>query len=308
MGKTTGPHGRSLMSMTGFASVRGRERGWTWTADIRSVNGRGLELRIRVPDWVDGLEPEIRKLLQARLARGNVTVNLRLAREETVARTRLSPEGLTAALAMLADVRQAAERVGVELAPMSAADIAQMRGVVETSEGEAEDDIEALKSVLVASVAQCLDAFEGDRAREGAATAEVLSIQVGRVEALAADARGMAGEREALLRSGLEKALSRLLEQTEVPDEARMMQEMALIALKTDVTEELDRLAAHVAAARALLAEAGPVGRKFDFLMQEFNREANTLCSKSQSTPLTSIGLDLKAVIDQMREQVQNIE
>ncbi|AZQ69669.1 YicC family protein [Silicimonas algicola] len=294
--------------MTGFASVRGRERGWTWTADIRSVNGRGLELRIRVPDWVDGLEPEIRKLLQARLARGNVTVNLRLAREETVARTRLSPEGLTAALAMLADVRQAAERVGVELAPMSAADIAQMRGVVETSEGEAEDDIEALKSVLVASVAQCLDAFEGDRAREGAATAEVLSIQVGRVEALAADARGMAGEREALLRSGLEKALSRLLEQTEVPDEARMMQEMALIALKTDVTEELDRLAAHVAAARALLAEAGPVGRKFDFLMQEFNREANTLCSKSQSTPLTSIGLDLKAVIDQMREQVQNIE
>jgi len=294
--------------MTGFASVRGRERGWTWTADIRSVNGRGLELRIRVPDWVDGLEPEIRKLLQARLARGNVTVNLRLAREETVARTRLSPEGLTAALGMLADVRQAAERIGVELVPMSAADIAQMRGVVETSEGEAEDDVEALKTVLVASVAQCLDAFEADRAREGAATGEVLSVQVDRVEALAADAREMAGEREALLRSGLEKALSRLLEQTEVPDEARMMQEMALIALKTDVTEELDRLAAHVAAARALLAEAGPVGRKFDFLMQEFNREANTLCSKSQSTPLTSIGLDLKAVIDQMREQVQNVE
>ena len=294
--------------MTGFASVRGRERGWTWTADIRSVNGRGLELRIRVPDWVDGLEPEIRKLLQARLARGNVTVNLRLAREETVARTRLSPEGLTAALGMLADVRQAAERIGVELVPMSAADIAQMRGVVETSEGEAEDDVEALKTVLVASVAQCLDAFEADRAREGAATGEVLSVQVDRVEALAADAREMAGEREALLRSGLEKALSRLLEQTEMPDEARMMQEMALIALKTDVTEELDRLAAHVAAARALLAEAGPVGRKFDFLMQEFNREANTLCSKSQSTPLTSIGLDLKAVIDQMREQVQNIE
>ncbi len=294
--------------MTGFAAVRGRERGWTWTADIRSVNGRGLELRIRVPDWVDGLEPGIRKLLQARLARGNVTVNLRLAREETVARTRLSPEGLTAALGMLADVRQAAERIGVELAPVSAAEIAQLRGVVETSEGEAEDDIEALKTVLVASVAQCLDAFEADRAREGAATAEVLSVQVDRVEALAADARETAGEREALLRSGLEKALARLLEQTEVPDEARMMQEMALIALKTDVTEELDRLAAHVAAARALLDEAGPVGRKFDFLMQEFNREANTLCSKSQSTRLTSVGLDLKAVIDQMREQVQNVE
>ena len=294
--------------MTGFASVRGRERGWTWTADIRSVNGRGLELRIRVPDWVEGLEPDIRKLLQARLARGNVTVNLRLSREETAARARLSSEGLMAALGMLAEVRRSAERIGVELAPVSAADIAQMRGVVETSEGEAEDDAEALRTVLVASVAECLDAFEADRAREGAATETVLATQIDRVEALAADARETAGDRETLLRAGLERALARLLDQTEMPDEARMMQEMALIAVKTDVTEELDRLASHVAAARALLAEAGPVGRKFDFLMQEFNREANTLCSKSQSTRLTAIGLDLKAVIDQMREQVQNIE
>ncbi len=297
-----------LMSMTGFASTQGDYETWSWTADIRSVNGRGLDLRLRVPDWIEGLEPELRKLLQGRLARGNVTVNLRVTRSEESGGASLNQAGLDASLAVLSQIEAAAEKAGVTVAPPSVSDIAAMRGVVDFAEGGDTEDTKGLRQAVMSSLGACLNAFVDDRAREGKAIGVVLREQIERVADLTKDARMAAGERDVAARANMERALKRLLEVTEVPDEARMQQELALIAVKTDITEEIDRLGAHVEAARGLIAESGAVGRKLDFLMQEFNREANTLCSKSQSTALTSVGLDLKALIDQMREQVQNIE
>lgn len=293
--------------MTGFGSTQGSIEGWSWSGDVRAVNGRSLDLRLRLPD-VDGFEPEVRKRLQAQLARGNVTVNLRLQRDEGAQKSSVNPEGLTQALAIIAQIEASAQAAGFSLKTVKATDIAAMRGVVEMNEGSGEDDIKALKSALLDSFDMALSAFIADRAREGAALKTVLSDQISRVEGLTRAAGAAAGDRDTAARAALERNLARLLDATEVPDEARLLQELALVAVKTDVTEELDRLAAHVDAARDLLAKTGPVGRKLDFLMQEFNREANTLCSKAQSPDLSAIGLELKAVIDQMREQVQNIE
>ncbi|NNE79694.1 MAG: YicC family protein [Silicimonas sp.] len=294
--------------MTGFASVRGEHEGWTWVSEIRSVNGRGLDLRLRVPDWIEGLEPELRKRLQARLSRGNVTVGIKVQRDDSAGGARVNDAGLEAALAALGAIQKAAKSADLSLRKTSAADIAAMRGVMEIGEVGSSEDITGLRTALLENFMSALEAFEGDRAREGATLASVLGDQIGRIETLSAEAASALGDREAAARAGIERALARLLEVHEAPDEARLLQELALIAVKNDVTEELDRLASHVAAARDLLAASGPVGRKLDFLMQEFNREANTLCSKAQSKELTAIGLDLKAVIDQMREQVANIE
>ncbi|MCV6593241.1 MAG: YicC family protein [Silicimonas sp.] len=294
--------------MTGFASASGVYETWAWSAEMRSVNGRGLDLRIRVPDWVEGLEPELRKLCQGRLARGNVTIGIRITRESDAGTMVLSDTGLNAALSALAEIEAQAAGRGVTLAPTTAAEISHMRGVLEATDTSLVENIPALRAALLDGMGTVLDAFETNRATEGAALARVLGEQLDRIETLTADAAAALGDRDVAARAALDRALARITEATEVPDEARLLQEMALIAVKNDVTEELDRLAAHIAAARALLAQDGARGRKFDFLMQEFNREANTLCSKSQSPALTAIGLDLKAVIDQMREQVQNVE
>ena len=297
---------QGLMSMTGFAAIQGAKGDLSWSGDIRSVNGRSLDLRLRVPD-VDGLEPELRKRLQARVARGNVTVTLQLQRDEGAQMARVNAVGLTAALEILREIEAAAHAAGVTLATATPTDVATMRGVVDISEAEAADPA-ALRAALLESFETALTAFIQDRQREGEALGAVLSEQIQRVAGLIEAAAEAVGDREAAARAALDRNLSRLLDATDVPDESRLLQELALVAVKTDVTEELDRLKAHVEAAHGLLSETGPVGRKLDFLMQEFNREANTLCSKAQSTTLSAVGLDLKAVIDQMREQVQNIE
>ena len=297
-----------LMSMTGFASGAGVFKEWTWTIEVRSVNGRGLDLRFRLPDWVEGLEPEARKMFQARLARGNVTINVKVQRNAEAAGLAINDAALAATLDALLTIEAAAEAAGYALAPSKASDIAAMRGVIDAREANAPEDTAPLRAAILETLTDTLAAFEADRAREGGELTRVLGEQIERVEAFSASATKAVGDRDVAARSSLERALARLLDTTEVPDEARLLQEMALIAVKNDVTEEIDRLRAHIAAARGLMMEEGAVGRKFDFLMQEFNREANTLCSKSQSTDLTAIGLDLKAVIDQMREQVQNIE
>lgn len=297
----------ALSSMTGFAACAGRLHDWSWTVEMRSVNGRGLDLRFRLPDWIDGLEPELRKLAQARLHRGNVTISVRLQREDSAQTSVLNPKGLEQALAIVAEIEARSRDKGLRLREISATEIAALRGVLDQSDAST-SDTSPLRSAIVASTSDCLAAFMSDREREGAAIGSVIAEQIDRMEALVADARIAAGDREVTARRAIERAVSRLLDVTEVPDEARLTQELALIAVKNDITEEIDRLGAHIAAARLLLAESGAVGRKFDFLMQEFNREANTLCSKSQSSALTAIGLDLKALIDQMREQVQNIE
>ncbi len=300
------PKKQGLMSMTGFATIQGNFEDLTWSGDIRSVNGRSLDLRLRLPD-VEGLEPEIRKRLQAQLARGNVTVSLRLQREEGTQAANLNVEALAGVLEILKQVDAAASEQGLALAPVTVSDIAAMRGVVELGDTE-EADGAALRAEILQSLDAALEAFVSDRQREGSALFQVLNDQIVRIGELVKAATSAAGNRDEAARAALDRNLARLLDATEVPDEARLLQELALAAVKTDVTEELDRLAAHISVAQELLAQSGPVGRKLDFLMQEFNREANTLCSKAQSTELTAVGLDLKTVIDQMREQVQNIE
>ena len=296
-----------ILSMTGFAARKGQALGHVWAWEIRSVNGKGLDLRLRVPDWIDGLEALARAEVQKATGRGNVTLSLKLMRDEAQAGAlRLSPTVLASVLEALGQVETAAMARGVTLRQASSADVLALRGVLEADTGEAETG--PLRAALLADLPALLADFGAMRAAEGAALAGVILGQLDQIAALTQAARVEAAARRGSTRMALEEALARLRGLAEGVDEARLAQELALIAVRQDVTEELDRLEAHVAAARGLLAEPGPVGRKLDFLMQEFMREANTLCSKAQAVPLTRIGLDLKTVIDQMREQVQNVE
>ncbi|OIP85376.1 MAG: YicC family protein [Rhodobacterales bacterium CG2_30_65_12] len=295
-----------ILSMTGFASLKGAHGPWSWAWDIRSVNGRGLDLRLKLPDWIEGLEVPVRKALGEAITRGNVSVGLRLTREAGAGALALDRAALERSLALLAEIGHAAEARGIELARPSAVEIAAMRGVLDASPQE--EDITPLRAALLAALPALIAAFNQMRSHEGAALGVVLTDQLAVVEALVGEALAAVEARRAAQGQALRTALARVIDNSEGIDEARVAQELALIAVKSDVREEIDRLTAHVAQARALLAGAEARGRKLDFLMQEFNREANTLCSKSQFPDLTRIGLDLKALIDQMREQVQNVE
>jgi uncharacterized protein (TIGR00255 family) len=299
-----------VKSMTGFAAQSGEiatENGsFVFQWDLRAVNGRGLELRFRLPDWLDGLEAGLRKALSARLKRGNVTLSLRLSRAEAEAGPRLNPVALETAVALMRSTETRAAEAGLHLAPITAADLLSIKGVMDVAPDLA--DPAPLVATLLTEAERLIDAFESVRRSEGAALAIVLAAQIDQIASLAAQARTAAEARAPEQAAALRAALSRIVSAVPQADPARLEQELALIAVKTDVTEELDRLDAHVSAARSLLASQDPVGRKLDFLMQEFNREANTLCSKAQNAALTRIGLDLKTVIDQMREQVQNLE
>jgi uncharacterized protein (TIGR00255 family) len=303
-----GQEGTGMISMTGFAARRGAGLGHGWTWDLRSVNGKGLDLRLRLPDWIEGLELAVRAELQKALSRGTVSLTLKVVAEggDEAPAFRLNPAQLSSALLALAEVETAAMAAGLTLRQPTAADVLTLRGVLDQA---AEDrDTAALKAALLADLPALLADFAAMRAGEGAALAAVLTAQLDRIEALTREAAPEVAKRGTTQADTLRESLGRILAVTDAVDEARLAQELALIAVRTDVTEELDRLTAHVAAARAHVASAEPSGRKLDFLMQEFMREANTLCSKAQSLALTRIGLDLKTVIDQMREQVQNVE
>ncbi len=293
------------VSMTGFAAGRGQGAGASWAWDLRGVNGKGLDLRLRVPDWIDGLEAAIRADLGRTLARGNINLTLRVARDgDGDGAIHLNPVALQAALRAFFDVEQAAMAAGVTLAQPSPADVLALRGVVET--GVADADPAPLRAAILADLPGLIGAFQDMRRSEGAALYALIAGQIDQIAALASAAKTAAEARRPAVQVALQQAVVRVI--SDPVDPARLAQELALLAVKADVTEELDRLDAHITAARSLLAEAGPVGRKFDFLMQEFMREANTLCAKSSDIALTRIGLDLKVVIDQLREQVQNVE
>ncbi len=297
-----------MISMTGFAARRGTGAGHAWVWDLRSVNGKGLDLRLRLPDWIDGLELAVRAELQKAVPRGNVTLTLKVMQDgggdDGV--FRLNRRQLAAALAALGEVEAAAVAAGVTLRQPTATDVLTLRGVLDQSSET--QDTAPLRAAILADLPGLLADFAAMRATEGAALAAVLAAQLDRIEALTAEAQREAVARSAVQADTLREAVARVMAATDAVDAGRLAQELAMLAVKTDVTEELDRLSAHVAAARAHLTETAPVGRKLDFLMQEFMREANTLCSKAQSLALTRIGLDLKTVIDQMREQVQNVE
>ena len=297
-----------MISMTGFAARRGTGAGYAWVWDLRGVNGKGLDLRLRVPDWIDGLEAVVRAELQKAIPRGNVSLTLKVTQDETrdEAAFRLNQPVLMAALKALERVETAAMDAGLTLRQPTAADVLALRGVID--QGAQETDTGPLRAVLLADLPGLMEDFAAMRRSEGQALALVLTAQLDRIGQLTVDAQAETATRTATQADTLRDALARVLAASDGIDETRLAQELALLAVKTDVTEELDRLSAHVDAARLLVADPAPVGRKLDFLMQEFMREANTLCSKAQSLALTRIGLDLKTVIDQMREQVQNVE
>lgn len=291
-------------SMTGFAShvvaIDGARRQW----EIRSVNARGLDIRLRLPEGHEALDPVLRARIARVAGRGNVSLTLRAARDGADAAGRLEPARLAALLDDMAMVEAEAARRGMVIAPSSAAQVLALRGALDGgADGEpvTPDEVKAEVDHLLAD-------FAASRATEGAALAKVLAAQVERIAELAQAAAKAADARADDTRAAMRRNLARVLDNTDGVDPARVEQELALIAVKADVREELDRIGAHVSAARGLLKAKGPVGRKLDFLTQEFNREANTLCAKAGHPDLTAIGLELKVVIDQMREQVQNVE
>ncbi|MFC5343258.1 YicC/YloC family endoribonuclease [Brevundimonas staleyi] len=292
----------ALSGMTGFGRADGALDGWTWSVEARSVNGRNLEVRFRGPNGFDNLERLAKAAGQARLSRGQVTVGVQARKAGGDASTLKVNE------AVLARYLDLANQLAMEGAtPPSADGLLALRGVLDADEET--DDAEArapIEAAMAATVEQALDALKTSREREGAQLRPVIEDFVARIETLVATAETEAAAQTAAVRDRFARRMAEL-----APDvsglEDRIVLEAAALATKADVREELDRLTAHVASARALL-EQPPAGRKLDFLMQEFMREANTLCSKSATTALTATGLDLKAVIEQLREQVQNVE
>ncbi len=292
--------------MTGFASGKGTYAGFDWTWELRGVNGKGLDLRLRVPEWIAGLEAALRARLGKAMARGNVSLALRVVAENQAGTPSINAPQMQAVLAAMAQVEAAAMDQGLSLAPANAADILSLRGVLETSTEE--QDTTDLSKALLADFEGVLESFLTMRATEGTALAMMLGAHLDDIARLTDEAAKAAEARKPEVAANLRRALAQVMENADGAEESRVAQELAMLAVKADVTEEIARLSAHVGAARELLAQGSPIGRKLDFLAQEFNREANTLCSKSQSTALTTLGLELKTVIDQMREQVQNVE
>lgn len=295
-----------IKSMTGFASAKGAAPPLSWGWELRSVNARGLDLRLRVPDWTSGLEAGLRAQLASAVQRGSVTLSLRVSRDESGGALTLNRAALDAALQALGEAETEAMDRGLTLAPSKATDLLALRGVMEA--GVDQDDTAALSKTLLKEAGPLIAAFVEMRRAEGAQLDGILRGQLDEIARLTEDAAVLAEARREDMTSNLKANLARVLDSADGADPQRVAQELALLAVKADVTEEIDRLRTHITAARTLLDQDGPVGRKFDFLMQEFNREANTLCSKSQSTDLTTVGLSLKVAIDQMREQVQNVE
>jgi uncharacterized protein (TIGR00255 family) len=291
--------------MTGFADARGSHGGLRWRWEAKSVNGRGLDLRFRTPMGYEGLEVGARTLAAERLKRGSLQVVLTVAADE-------STRGFRVDAAALADAVRIAKRVAEEtgLAPARIDGILALKGVVVQEENAALNDEArmARDAALLESLADAFDLLARARRTEGAKLETILLNQIGDIERLTAEAGALAAQQPLILRDRMMVQLKELLAPGANVPEERIAQEIAMLAARADLREELDRLSAHCQEARALIAAKDPAGRKLDFLAQEFNREANTLCSKSSDIQLTHVGLALKAVIDQFREQVQNVE
>jgi uncharacterized protein (TIGR00255 family) len=294
----------TIASMTGFARTEGHDGPLSWAWELKSVNSKSLDLRFRLPPGFDALELPLRALVTQRLKRGSISVNLSIARAAGAGNIRVNREALAVVVRLANEI--AAE---VEAAPPRVDGLLALRGVLESGdealdEGARERQMKQLND----GFALALEGLASMRASEGARLDAVLSERLNEIAALVKDAEGAAATQPAAIKARLKELIAALTEAVPALPEERLAHEAALIVAKADIREELDRLQAHVSAARMLLAEGGPIGRRFDFLCQEFNREANTLCSKSADLELTRIGLALKAAIEQLREQVQNIE
>lgn len=290
--------------MTGFARAEGATTAGAFAWELRSVNGKGLEIRLRLPPGLERLETAVRQEIQKRFSRGNIQATLSLARP-VAASTSVVNE------ALLRDLAALSARISADygLAAPSADGLLGLRGVLEPAEAEETEEVRAgVDHAILAALARAIDALSTARAGEGAALAPVLLGHVEEIERLTLNAERDPARDPEIIRARLAEQVRLLMDAASGLDEARLHAEAAFLAVKADVREEIDRLKAHVASARELIAKGGPVGRKLDFLSQEFIRESNTLCSKSNAASVTAIGLGLKAVVDQFREQVQNLE
>lgn len=294
----------TVSSMTGFARADGAREGVRWFWEVRSVNGRGLDVRLRLPPGFDGLDPKVRESVTRRFSRGSLTVNLTLQRDAASAEIRVNPAALAQIMKAVEDVRRL-----TGAPPPSADGLLALRGVLEVTEPV---DLTAPDSALIqdilATLEDALDLLAAARREEGARLHAVLAASIDEIARLSDQVQASPARAADAIRARLADQVARLMEANASFEPGRLHQEAVMLATRADVEEELQRLKAHIQSARALFADAGPVGRKFDFLAQELNREANTLTSKAIDVETSRAGLALKTVIDQLREQVQNIE
>jgi uncharacterized protein (TIGR00255 family) len=294
----------ALSSMTGFARGHGVSGAYTWAWEVKSVNGKGLDLRLRVPPGWEAIEAPVRARTAERFARGSIQANLTVERSGVAPVVRINAAVLEA---ILTTVRQLAPRV--EASPPSLDGLLALKGVMEIGDAEeSEHERRITETAVIAGFAEILGALAEMREREGVTLGRLLTARLGEMAALGQRAELTPGRRPEAIRARLAEQVAALLAQSERFDSDRLHQEAILIATKADVREELDRLASHVAQAQLLIGQGGAVGRRLDFLAQELNREANTLCAKANDVELTNIGLELKAAVEQFREQVQNVE
>ena len=297
-----------IKSMTGFAAATRDTEIGVFSADIRGVNNRGLDLKIRVPDGIDGLESLVRTKVSQHVTRGSVTVNIRLqSRQAQSASVQVNAAMLHDVLSAMAEIETQAMERNISLAPSNATDILGIKGVLDAAEPQVLDPAD-VKQMIETLLDDALDQFITSRRDEGRHLHGVLSDAINEIESLVQQAVAVLPDRQARIDGVFRESLARLTDANVDIDRERVAQEIGMILIKQDVKEELDRLATHIIAARELLSDTAPIGRRFDFLTQEFNREANTLCSKAQHMDLSRIGILLKTTIDQIREQVQNVE
>jgi uncharacterized protein (TIGR00255 family) len=294
----------ALSSMTGFARGHGVAGTYAWSWELKSVNSKGLDLKLRLPPGWDAIDATVRARASEVLSRGSVFANLTVSREGVAPVARINEPVLAAVLATLKGLSGK-----VDAAPPTLDGILSLKGVIDVSEAEeSETERAAAESAVVAGFAQTLKGLAEMRRNEGDALGNILTGRLSEIGDLAARAEATPGRKPEAIKARLAEKIAELLEDTQRSDPDRLHQEALLLATKADIREELDRLTAHVAQGRKLLSAGGPVGRKLDFLAQELNRESNTLCSKANDLELTNIGLELKAVVEQFREQVQNLE
>ncbi len=293
-----------LQSMTGFARKEGSSGRFRWAWELRSVNGKGLDVRLRLPPGLERLEPDCRRLAAQYFSRGNLQVGLSVTSSETAIEAVINHEALAAVLKLR-------EQIGdrVDPAPLRFDTLLTIRGIIDFREPEeSESEREARDADILAGLDQALADLKSMREEEGSALGQILSAQIDRIEQLRATVENDPSRSPQAIADRLSQQLALVMDNASSLDRERLHAEVALLATRADLREEIDRLGAHIAAARDLFSKGGPVGRKLDFLAQEFNRESNTICSKSNAAAVSAAGIELKVVIDQFREQVQNLE
>ncbi|MCA1438991.1 YicC family protein [Ensifer sp. IC4062] len=293
-----------LQSMTGFARREGSSGRHRWAWELRSVNGKGLDVRLRLPQGLERFEADCRRLASEYFARGNLQIGLNVSGGEAAVEAVVNQGALSAVLRLR-------EQLGdlVDPAPLKYDTLLSIRGIVDFREPEESESERAARDAdILSGLALALEDLRSMREEEGAALGQILLAHVDRIEQLTAGVENDPSRSPSAIAERLAQQVALIMEGASSLDRERLHAEVALLATKADLREEIDRLGSHVAAARDLLAKGGPVGRKLDFLAQEFNRESNTICSKSNAAAVSTAGIELKVVIDQFREQVQNLE